>query len=307
MWDLPGPGLEPVSPALAGGCLTTVPPGKSLDEHFYLNLKWWRYKVVLGFLHLHCQKCTFLASSSAPTSMAPSGTRSFGTRAGTLALQTELSQKDLMSFHLPSFHLICFLTWQSLVSSPWQCSQSVNLLPLQAFSLFSPACAYSIPFHSPCPQLPAFYPDLPTPNTRSLQHSVYSASLSKLPDAPVENHTIVLIGALTNLWVFGSAETPICSLVGAHSVVSRKLLTAVSMPKCQLTPLPCMWLKKMSPLSLTALTSFSFQTHWHSHPSSTVTSEVEFLHVCCTNQPSVPPCLLLHPSESSFSIHPLIL
>ena len=27
-WDLPGPGLEPVSPALAGGFLTTVPPGK---------------------------------------------------------------------------------------------------------------------------------------------------------------------------------------------------------------------------------------------------------------------------------------
>ena len=29
MWDLPGPGIEPVSPALAGGFLTTVPPGKS--------------------------------------------------------------------------------------------------------------------------------------------------------------------------------------------------------------------------------------------------------------------------------------
>ena len=28
MWDLPGPGLEPGSPALAGGFLTTVPPGK---------------------------------------------------------------------------------------------------------------------------------------------------------------------------------------------------------------------------------------------------------------------------------------
>ena len=28
MWDLPGPGLEPVSPTLAGGFLTTVPPGK---------------------------------------------------------------------------------------------------------------------------------------------------------------------------------------------------------------------------------------------------------------------------------------
>ena len=28
MWDLPGPGLDPVSPALAGGFLTTAPPGK---------------------------------------------------------------------------------------------------------------------------------------------------------------------------------------------------------------------------------------------------------------------------------------
>ena len=29
MWDVPGPGIEPMSPALAGGFLTTVPPGKS--------------------------------------------------------------------------------------------------------------------------------------------------------------------------------------------------------------------------------------------------------------------------------------
>ena len=28
MWDLPGPGLEPMSPALAGRFLTTAPPGK---------------------------------------------------------------------------------------------------------------------------------------------------------------------------------------------------------------------------------------------------------------------------------------
>ena len=33
MWNLPGPGLEPVSPALAGGFLTTAPPGKS-QNHF---------------------------------------------------------------------------------------------------------------------------------------------------------------------------------------------------------------------------------------------------------------------------------
>ena len=29
MWDLPGPGMGPVSPALVGGFLTTGPPGKS--------------------------------------------------------------------------------------------------------------------------------------------------------------------------------------------------------------------------------------------------------------------------------------
>ena len=28
MWDLHGPGLEAVFPALAGGLLTTAPPGK---------------------------------------------------------------------------------------------------------------------------------------------------------------------------------------------------------------------------------------------------------------------------------------
>ena len=31
MWDLPEPGLEPVSPELAGGFLTTAPPGKPLS------------------------------------------------------------------------------------------------------------------------------------------------------------------------------------------------------------------------------------------------------------------------------------
>ena len=34
MWDLPGPGLEPVFPALAGKFLTTAPPGKSLSFFF---------------------------------------------------------------------------------------------------------------------------------------------------------------------------------------------------------------------------------------------------------------------------------
>ena len=36
MWDLPGPGLKPVSPALAGGFLTTAPPGKPYAVFFTL-------------------------------------------------------------------------------------------------------------------------------------------------------------------------------------------------------------------------------------------------------------------------------
>ena len=34
MWDLPRPGLEPVSPALAGRFSTTAPPGKPLQYFF---------------------------------------------------------------------------------------------------------------------------------------------------------------------------------------------------------------------------------------------------------------------------------
>ena len=35
MWDLPRPGLEPVSPALAGRFSTTAPPGKPLGCAFF--------------------------------------------------------------------------------------------------------------------------------------------------------------------------------------------------------------------------------------------------------------------------------
>ena len=38
MWDLPGPGLEPVSPALAGGFLTAAPPGKPHWPIFKIGL-----------------------------------------------------------------------------------------------------------------------------------------------------------------------------------------------------------------------------------------------------------------------------
>ena len=37
MWDLPRPGLEPVSPALAGRFSTTAPPGKPSVYNFNIN------------------------------------------------------------------------------------------------------------------------------------------------------------------------------------------------------------------------------------------------------------------------------
>ena len=44
MWDLPGPGLEPMSPALAGRFLTTAPPGKPwlfLSFFFFFKHLYW--------------------------------------------------------------------------------------------------------------------------------------------------------------------------------------------------------------------------------------------------------------------------
>ena len=38
MWDLPRPGLESVSPASAGGFLTTAPPGKNASVAFVKTL-----------------------------------------------------------------------------------------------------------------------------------------------------------------------------------------------------------------------------------------------------------------------------
>ena len=48
MWDLPRSALEPVSPALAGGFLTTAPPGKPYEISFYLFTF---FKIYIFFEH----------------------------------------------------------------------------------------------------------------------------------------------------------------------------------------------------------------------------------------------------------------
>ena len=70
MWDLPKPGLEPVSPALAGRFSTTVPPGKPNNYFFKYMLSLFlpfiisKYPVrqILVFLSLSFMslKCSFV-------------------------------------------------------------------------------------------------------------------------------------------------------------------------------------------------------------------------------------------------------
>ena len=79
MWDLPGPGLEPVSLALAGRFLTTAPPGKSprtcvLNHYSTLPLIYLLidvqliYNVVLvsgiqqsdSVIHIYIYMCTYV-------------------------------------------------------------------------------------------------------------------------------------------------------------------------------------------------------------------------------------------------------
>ena len=57
MWDLPRPGLKPVSPALAGGFSTTAPPGKPLDVFDICPSEcnvWGRVLYFLKILELLC-------------------------------------------------------------------------------------------------------------------------------------------------------------------------------------------------------------------------------------------------------------
>ena len=80
MWDLPRPGLEPVSPALAGRLSTTAPPGKPRTGNFwlkdkfrncdqqpwkssmseFLNKRWCQRRVNNVHCHFECQFSIFL-------------------------------------------------------------------------------------------------------------------------------------------------------------------------------------------------------------------------------------------------------
>ena len=60
MWDLPGPGLEPLFPALAGGFLTTVPPGKPCLFFYHLNFIYFFIQWVLISYLFYTYKCIYV-------------------------------------------------------------------------------------------------------------------------------------------------------------------------------------------------------------------------------------------------------
>ena len=59
MWNLPGPGVEPMSPALAGGFLTTAPTGKSsnfllISCNIYFLFQILHFSVLECIFHIFC-------------------------------------------------------------------------------------------------------------------------------------------------------------------------------------------------------------------------------------------------------------
>ena len=59
MWDLPQWGIEPVSPALAGGFLSNVPPGKSLHKVLFMPYKclWRVWGLILNVIEPLLPSC----------------------------------------------------------------------------------------------------------------------------------------------------------------------------------------------------------------------------------------------------------
>ena len=89
MWDLPRPGLEPVSPALAGRFSATAPPGKPLFFKFLFIYFWlcWVFVSVRG-LSLAVASGGHSSSRCAGLSLSrPLSLRSTGSRhAGSVAV-----------------------------------------------------------------------------------------------------------------------------------------------------------------------------------------------------------------------------
>ena len=87
MWDLPGPGLEPMSPALAGGFLTSAPPGKPIGYFSFF------FKI---YLFIYSWLCWVFVSVRGPSLVAASGGHS-SSRCAVLSLSWPLLLRSTSS------------------------------------------------------------------------------------------------------------------------------------------------------------------------------------------------------------------
>ena len=103
MWNLPGTGITPMCPALAGGFLTTGPPGKSSKWHSMPPLPWLPWRIW----------CTSGASQVA----------GMGGVGGSLKSMSRFTQNQGLGFSPWELFDASILKWASLVA------QTVKSLP----------------------------------------------------------------------------------------------------------------------------------------------------------------------------------
>ena len=130
MWDPPGPGLDPMSPALAGGFLTTAPPGKPHTGSFLVTHR------------LFIAVCGLLSSCGMWTSLQ---LQRVGSRARGLC---SCSMRALQLWHKGSVIVVCRL------SCPTGC---VILVPRRGIKLASPCIARRILNHWTTREVPHMY------------------------------------------------------------------------------------------------------------------------------------------------------
>ena len=71
MWDLPGPGLEPVSLALAGGFLTTAPPGTPRNSISGYTPKRNESRITKRYLYTHAHSNIIQSSQNVEATKCP--------------------------------------------------------------------------------------------------------------------------------------------------------------------------------------------------------------------------------------------
>ena len=100
MWDLPGPGIEPMSPALAGGFLTTVPPGKPYKP--ILNLC---CNITFHILSVAVQLILVYINQLMLISITCFLMRSLPPQKKEMIMQTEFCKSDMMGSYFLKNHI----------------------------------------------------------------------------------------------------------------------------------------------------------------------------------------------------------